>query len=107
QLAQSDHSVALGAAMLGCLAAGKQATGYRDMTHAIKSMARQRDDLVYRHDARAKKAYAKLYPLYRQMAERNGPVAEVMRQLREWSHETPSRASGEKAVRSKGPRSSR
>ena len=45
-------------------------------------MARQREDVVYRPDLRARRAYDGLYPLYRKLAEGSGPVAAVMRELR-------------------------
>src|SRR5207248_10480738 len=82
KLAQSEQSVALGAAILGCLAAGQEATGHASISQAIHAMARQRDDLVYRPDLRARKDYTKLYTLYRSLAECNGPLARVMRELR-------------------------
>src|SRR5687768_10119905 len=91
-LAESDQSVALGAAILGCLAAGEQATGYASVSQAIHAMARQREDLLYRPDLRNRKRYAELYPLYRGLAEANGSVAQVMRRLRELSHAPPADA---------------
>lgn len=82
-LAESDQSVALGAAILGCIAAGSDVTGYAQISQAIHAMARQREDLIYRPDLHAKRAYEKIYPLYRSICERDGGVANVMRQLRE------------------------
>ena len=84
-LAESDQSVALGAAILGCLAAGPEVTGYSAMSQAIHAMARQREDLIYRPDLRARKQYDKLYPLYRSLADGNGSTAQVMRKLREFT----------------------
>lgn len=81
-LAESDQSVALGAAILGSLAAGPKATGYRNAQSAIKAMARQRDDLVYKPSTAAKKQYALLYDYYRQLAVADGQVARIMRALR-------------------------
>jgi len=81
-LAESDQSVALGAAILGCIAAGTEVTGYAQISQAIGAMARQREDLVYRPDLAARRAYEKLYPMYRSLGECDGPVAKVMRQLR-------------------------
>jgi L-ribulokinase len=81
-LAQSDQSVALGAAILGCLAAGSDVTGYAQMSQAIHAMARQREDLAYRPDLRSRKAYDQIYPLYRSLCHCDGPTASVMRQLR-------------------------
>jgi L-ribulokinase len=85
-LAESDQSVALGAAILGCLAAGPEVTGYAQVSQAIHAMAQQREDLVYRPDLEARKAYEKLYPLYRSLADGNGTPAAVMRQLRQMAH---------------------
>ena len=84
KLAESEQSVALGAAILGCLAAGEGATGHASMSQAIHAMARQREDVVYRPDLGARRAYDRIYPLYRTLAGGNGPVAEVMRGLRRW-----------------------
>jgi L-ribulokinase len=84
-IAQSDQSVALGAAILGCLAAGAEASGYAQMSQAIHAMARQRDDLIYRPDLAARKQYDRIYPLYRELTQAGGAVAQVMRGLRELS----------------------
>jgi L-ribulokinase len=81
-LAESDQSVALGAAILGCLAAGEQATGHASISQAIHAMARQREDVMYRPDLTARRAYDKIYPIYRTLAEYDGPVARAMRELR-------------------------
>src|SRR5690606_8523711 len=77
RLAESDQSVALGAAILGCLAAGR-ASGYANVKQAINAMARQREDLVYRPQAQARKQYAELYQLYRSLAARGGVVNQTM-----------------------------
>jgi L-ribulokinase len=82
-LAESDQAVALGAAILGCLAAGSEASGHASMSQAIHAMARQREDLMYRPDLKARKEYEKLYPLYRSLAQCDGQVASAMRQMRE------------------------
>jgi L-ribulokinase len=81
-LAESDQSVALGAAILGCLAAGEEVTGYAQVSQAIHAMARQREDLMYRPDLRARKQYDQLYALYRTLADPNGAITSVMRELR-------------------------
>jgi len=83
RLAASDQSVALGAAILGCLAAGPAASGYRKAGQAIKAMAHIRDDLCYRPAPAAHRQYDRLYTLYRRLADGTGCVAEVMRQLRQ------------------------
>ncbi len=77
-LAESDQSVALGAAILGRLAAGRTT-----LKSAIHAMARQRTDLVYRPTAAGKKKYAKLYPLYQKLGQPAGSIACVMRDLRD------------------------
>jgi L-ribulokinase len=81
-LAESDQSVALGAAILGCLAAGEAATGYAQVSQAIQAMARQREDLVYRPELSARAKYDKLYELYRTIGAGDGKLAGVMRELR-------------------------
>jgi L-ribulokinase len=78
RLAGSEQSVALGAAILGCMAAGSYAT----IEEAVRAMARLRDDLVYRPGP-ARKAYAELYPLYRSLGEPDGVVGRVMARLRD------------------------
>ena len=81
-LAESDQSVALGAAILGCLAAGPAATGHAGANEAIAAMARQRADLVYHPSDHARSSYERLYGLYRKLAASNGATADVMRELR-------------------------
>lgn len=81
-LAESDQSVALGAAILGCLAAGEAATGHASAPAAIHAMARQRQDLSYRPAPSASAQYSPLYGLYRSLADSGGPVASAMRSLR-------------------------
>ncbi|HEV2293409.1 MAG TPA: ribulokinase [Tepidisphaeraceae bacterium] len=82
-LAGSDQSVSLGAAILGCLAAGETVTGYAQASQAIHAMARQREDLMYRPDLHARRTYDELYKLYRTLADPTGPLATSMRRLRE------------------------
>jgi len=81
-LAESDQSVALGAAILGCLAAGPAATGHASIGEAIGAMARQRQDVIYRPNGPAQARYERLYRLYRKLGVADGAVAEVMRELR-------------------------
>jgi len=84
--AASEQSVALGAAILGCIAAGQHATGYASISQAIHAMAPEREDVIYRPDLRARKQYDKLYEIYRSLCAGGGPVAAAMRRLRELSH---------------------
>jgi L-ribulokinase len=83
KLAESEQPVALGAAILGCLAADREATGHASLSQAIHAMARQRQDVLYRPDLFARRQYEKLYSLYRSLVDNNAPVATVMRRLRE------------------------
>jgi len=83
RIPESSEPVALGAAILGCIAAGTEVTGYHSISQAIHAMARWREDLVYRPDLRARKEYEKIYPLYRSLADNNGTLATGMRKLRE------------------------
>jgi L-ribulokinase len=82
KLAPTDQSVALGAAILGCLAAGEQATGYASMSQAIHAMAPEREDLIYRPDLRARKQYDRLYEVYRSLVADPGQLTSAMRRLR-------------------------
>jgi L-ribulokinase len=82
KLAESEQSVALGAAILGALAAGEGATGHASISQAIHAMARQREDVMYRPDLRARREYDRVYKLYRELAEKDGTAARVMRELR-------------------------
>jgi ribulose kinase len=76
--------VALGAAILGCIAAGEAATGFKSIGEAIGAMARVREDLIYRPSGAARVRYSELYGLYRELAAGGGgTVAAVMRRLRE------------------------
>ncbi|MEA2711085.1 MAG: L-ribulokinase, partial [Phycisphaerales bacterium] len=84
-LAESDQSVALGAAILGCLAAGEAVTGYAQVSQAIHAMARQREDLVYRPDLQARKEYDRLYELYRALTRPEGETATTLRALRDFA----------------------
>ena len=85
RLAASDQSVALGAAILGCLAAGPARSGHADAAAAIRAMARQREDLLYRPNPSAAAGYEKPYGMYRTLAGDEGALAPVMRMLRDFS----------------------
>ena len=77
-----QYGIAMGAAILDCIAAGEKVTGYAQISQAIHAMARWREDLIYRPDLKARRQYETLYPLYRSLADPNGTVSSVMRQLR-------------------------
>jgi L-ribulokinase len=81
-LAASDQSVALGAAILGRLAADTHALDPKIISDAILQMARQREDLVYRPQNNAREQYDKLYAIYRSIGSCDGPIARAMRELR-------------------------
>ena len=77
----SDEPVALGAAILGALAAGPEATGHASISQAIHAMAPRQHELIYRPDLRARKQYDELYRLYRKLAQ-DADMQGVMRKLR-------------------------
>ena len=86
RLAASEQSVALGAAILGCLAAGPDVAGHADAGAAIRAMARQREDLMYRPQPAAAARYETLYAMYRSLAREESGIMPVMRSLRELDH---------------------
>jgi L-ribulokinase len=61
---ESTQPAVLGAATLGCLAAGPEATGHASLSQTIHAMARWREDIVYRPDLKSRRAYQKLYNLF-------------------------------------------
>jgi len=71
----SKQGPALGAAILGVLAAGKHASGFASASTAIHAMARAKEDdphrraIVVRPNRAAAKTYAKLYDRYRRLAD--------------------------------------
>jgi L-ribulokinase len=81
RLAESDNSVALGAAILGCLAGSTTHTPAA-MRSAITAMARQRSEPVYKPRADAIEQYDRLYNLYRAAGDCDGVLARTMRELR-------------------------
>lgn len=83
RVAASELSVALGAAILGCLAAGPEESGHADAGSAIRAMARQREDLVYRPRDEDAARYDRVYAMYRALAADETGVKRVMRSLRE------------------------
>jgi L-ribulokinase len=83
RLAESDHSVALGAAILGRVAFEQQVERHFSLAEMIGEMARQRQDLEYRPQLGTSEKYNAHYALYRTVAESKGTLARVMRELRE------------------------
>jgi L-ribulokinase len=71
----AKHGPALGAAILGAIAAGKQATGFSSTAAAVKAMAAARDDdparraKVVAPQRGASKAYEAVYRRYRETAD--------------------------------------
>jgi L-ribulokinase len=82
-LAESENSVALGAAILGNLASNTDRKP--DLKPIITAMARQRTEPVYRPNVAAQQQYDKLYALYRDAAQCDGMLARGMRELRAFS----------------------
>jgi L-ribulokinase len=81
-LASTDQSVALGAAILGTLAAGPQASGHQTFTDAIHAMAPLRPEPTYRPDPERHHRYLVLYDIYRKLTARDGTLAQAMREIR-------------------------
>ncbi|MEX0774489.1 MAG: ribulokinase [Phycisphaeraceae bacterium] len=66
----SKQGPALGAAILGVLASGKESTGFAAASTAMHAMARgQGEDTVIRPNRKASKVYDGLYDRYRRLAE--------------------------------------
>jgi L-ribulokinase len=78
----TDQPVALGAAILGCAAAGAQTTGHVNIKDIIRAMAPQRDFAVHVPDALAHRAYDEPYRMYRALAAESGGITDMMRRLR-------------------------
>lgn len=86
RVAHSEQSVARGAAILGCLAAGAELTGHTEMHGAIRAMAPQHGGTTYRPTPDGARKYQALYALYRELAKGDGAVAEASRRLRAVAH---------------------
>jgi L-ribulokinase len=80
-VAASDQPVALGAAILGAMAAGESATGHAAMSQVIQAMAPQNDEIVYHPDLASRKKYNELYAHYRNLTHPTGIIACSMRSL--------------------------
>lgn len=85
KLAPTEQSVALGAAILGAVAAGASKTGHNALSQVIHAMAPERHDIIYRPQLSARRQYDKLYEIYRELALGDGTVAQSMRRLRQLS----------------------
>lgn len=71
ELAASDQACALGAAILGAAAAGKEASGYADVHEAIRALAGQKLQTVQPDPAQTK-AYDQLYATYLELMDHFG-----------------------------------
>jgi L-ribulokinase len=84
--AAGDQPVALGAAMLGAVAAGASLTGHAGVETVIRAMAPRLPAQTFRPRPEATAQYDKLYAIYRTLGKDDGPLAESMRRLRELSN---------------------
>lgn len=64
KVAFSSQTCALGAAIFGAIAAGKEKSGFRNVEDAIRKICRFKK-IVYRPDKKNKKIYDRLYVLYK------------------------------------------
>ena len=76
KVSRSDQTCALGAAIFGAVAAGKEAGGFAGVPEAQRAVCGVKDK-VYRPNPKAQAVYAELYPLYRTLHDAFG--------TREWS----------------------
>lgn len=90
RLAASDQSVALGAAILGRLAAETRGLDSKAISDAILQMAPQRNDTRYLPRRPERQQYDTLYALYRSIGLRDGQIAAAMRALRTIGTVVPS-----------------
>lgn len=84
-VAATDQSVALGAAILGCLAAGPAASGYADAASAVQAMTPRAPAATYRPDPARGPAYVRLYEIYARLTDGEAPLAGAMRSLRSFA----------------------
>jgi L-ribulokinase len=83
RVAAAKQTPALGSAMFGAVAAGKEAGGYDSIVEASKVMARLRPDEIYRPDPAAKQVYDRLFAEYRKLHDTFGRGGnDVMKRLK-------------------------
>ena len=80
RIAASAQSVALGAAILGGLAAEPDLSP-GEVADVVRRVGRRASDTVYRPDPAAARAYDGLYDVYRGLTAADGPLAVAMRRL--------------------------
>ncbi|MFO7871142.1 MAG: ribulokinase [Kiritimatiellia bacterium] len=86
KVSRSDQTCAVGAAIFGAVAAGKEAGGFADVAEAQEAVSGVREK-VYRPDPDSHRVYSRLYALYRQMhdafgtKEASGNYYHVMKDL--------------------------
>jgi len=86
KISRSDQTCALGAAIFGAVAAGKNISGFADVAEAQAAVCGVRDT-VYSPNPEHHKVYAELYNLYRVLhdafgtSEWSGTLDHVMKQL--------------------------
>jgi L-ribulokinase len=83
RVAAAKQTSALGAAMFGAVAAGKEAGGYDTIVDASRAMAHLRPDEIYRPNPEAQKIYDRLFPEYRLLHDTFGRGGnDVMKRLK-------------------------
>lgn len=84
RVAAARQTPALGSAMFGAVAAGKDAGGYDSIFEASKVMAHLRPDEIYRPDPPAQRTYDRLYAEYSALHDLFGRGAnDVMKRLKQ------------------------
>jgi L-ribulokinase len=83
EVAGSPQASALGAAMLGAVAAGPDRGGHASLAEAVVRMAPPPSRL-YRPDAHRRKTYDELYRCYVELYDAFGRTSDAMQRLREW-----------------------
>ena len=86
KVSRSDQTCALGAAIFGAVAAGKEAGGFTTVAEAQKALCGLRET-AYQPNPKNQAVYAEMYKLYRRLhdafgtAEWSGKVHDVMKEL--------------------------
>ncbi len=80
-VARSAQACALGAAILGAVAAGKEAGGHANVTEAARAMSGAPAETYY-PDEQAHQAYERFFTRYERMAEHFGRSDQLLRELK-------------------------